>query len=1011
MTSLLIIVLSLFGIMFKECKCQPSFSMNLNATCYQTTARFDTSALECQACSDANQAVADDGQLCTCAGGYKKLQNYGTSDLLSFNCTSCLTMGMAATADRSRCMHCQNVTASLDTVSGECTCRQDGYVLVEKDQAGNWLANKTCLECPTNSIALASDPYTCAFCSHPNAVMSSSGSCTCSTGYNQAGDDWCVLSTYASSILGTYPLSTAATITYTNIVSAIGEEGSSESLSSYPFEQNFLAASSECKNNRNRTACNALANMCAIASYNEGHPTCAFAKGIITTESASGLNSTHGFAEWVISMPLLYYTDTKDNAAALDFQVAVEEKLNFLLAKYSINGTYQGYEVLDGHLQLCGRNPDSKPHWQDIGNAYDNNCIFDLAEMVAGTKGTEFYSLFVTNPSQSRIYPVPITATDYTGSESTSVGRFFLVDVDSSKTGANSNPALVQWASNIHLSIPVQKSSTELLYPPKLTISYSQRKWENVHGSGSRAEASFSVEYTGTFAGMWTAGIALFSVAIVAITVIWLAKTYAMWRLQSISFSTLSWTTILRILLKLAGVASDVLLWIVGFLACLSFVLFKGQSTLYILLPSESGSETEAFRSVLIFIFFGKLAALSVTLWDQMHADVFFFDWEKPQRSDPGKPATVSVWRRILIINRYNDLQVTRLVSIPLTVFLLLLFLIALRLEGLGLNLPSFVLAKEGVTGHSMLQFAVVLFAWVLVGGSQLMIRRVCYNHFVEDLSASFNDLLHSANISCLLMDNAHHGYYIHGKTVHQHADTDLKDLNQQVTREMKLLVKERGLLPGKDTWEMFLHPRFRRQYERVYKNHLRRNLLHSQELRRDLKRATEARGRDLEMDEKKMGDTDARFRDLDEEINAKLMEVSNHFNTFLKNFVMGNDPVYSWREATPGFLFRTLGLPPSIESKEDNDGQNVTSVAGNSASLFYHDSERSYTSLFLMGIEPQLLTFLMMLHAVTDIAFSSTPVSLLVVLGANMVLEYIRMHFGKDNIAKKTMLHARFFL
>mmetsp|Transcript_41209 Transcript_41209/g.66976 ORF Transcript_41209/g.66976 Transcript_41209/m.66976 type:complete len:1079 (+) Transcript_41209:88-3324(+) len=1049
-----------------------SFAQILNGSCINSFDRYDISALDCQTCDPAaNKAVSDDGDLCTCADGYKKVQDSGTSDLFQFTCTSCLSSEMAATQDRSRCMFCQNSTSSLDTNSGDCVCRSDNHVLVEKDEAGNWLANKTCVACPTNTKVLSSNPYECAACSHPDAEMGSDGSCTCNSGYTQAGNDWCVLSSDASTILGSYPLATASEIQYSNVIAQFGDSPSSLSVSSYVFEQMFLAAASECTNDRNRTACNALANMCAAAGFVKGHPTCAIPQNVVTTASTNKLNATHNFEEWVDSAPLLFYTADTKNADALNFTVEVESQLRFLLAIYSFNGTYKGFEELDGHLQLCGRNPNELQNWQLIGTSYESNCVADLQKTIEGKDGTDFYSLFVANPSLTTIYPVPIQidgSDDY-------VGRFFILDVNSSIATTGASPTLVQWASSIEIDIHVQDGASDLLYPPVLKIKYAQRPLSSIQDGGKGAEAKvyFKVNYTGSYDDLWLAGTVLFSLGVVAVIFIWMVRTYVSWRLDSVAISQLSTGKILRIFVSLVELGSNMLLMVVCMLSTIALVLFKGQTTLFVLLPPNGSQEVQAFYATVLFIFFGYLLGLTIRIWEQLHSDVFFFDWEKPKhyaaadgdedgRADSKRSsASVSVWRRILVVNKYTELQSSRLISVPYAIFVIIFLLLALRLYNLALNMPSSDLGREGVPIHPFLRFAVVFLAWLIAAGGQLFFRTMCFQKYVVDQSSVLVDLLHSANISCLILDYRYHGFYLHGKSVHTHTDTDLENLSKQISNETRALVRERGLLPGKDTFEIFFHPRFCRHYERIYKRHYRRNLLRTQRIRRDMRRAADAAGsiqngegrnedhasemRNKTADAKKMSSAEER-------LTKRLIQVSGNFEKFLKDFILGNHPEFTWQEQRQTFCMKFFGLPPHMQSgfdatygfssicgcaedeyvndDEDDDGdremednkdnrqtaKSKNTVADNWArgppmSIFYHDSTNKFNSVFLMGIERQIITFLFLLHAVMDLSFDNTLASVLVVGASNLIIENVRVHFGKDNLSKKTMLHERFFL
>eukprot|EP00472_Partenskyella_glossopodia_P009601 CAMPEP_0197521460 /NCGR_PEP_ID=MMETSP1318-20131121/6740_1 /TAXON_ID=552666 /ORGANISM="Partenskyella glossopodia, Strain RCC365" /LENGTH=1070 /DNA_ID=CAMNT_0043073465 /DNA_START=10 /DNA_END=3219 /DNA_ORIENTATION=+ len=1040
---------------------QSSFTQSLNGNC-SSTDRYDTGALDCQYCdANANKVVSDDGQYCSCADGYTEVA--GGYDLLDFSCSSCLTNGQAASQDNSRCMYCEASTSYLDTSIGDCICLTSGDVLVETDRAGNWLVNKTCMSCPANTRVLSSDAYTCAECANPNAAMQSDGSCLCNSGYTQAGDDWCVLSTLASPILSSYPISTASSITYTNVISKLYGSSSSQSVTSYTFEQMFLAAASECTNDRNRTACNGLGNMCAITGYDSSHPACAKAYSVVSTASQNNLNSTHGFSAWVTSMPLLSYSPNLNNPDALTYSVKPGEQIRFLLASFSFNGTYLGYEDLNGQLQLCGRNPTALQNWQYAGAGYENNCVVDLSDTVSGVKGTTFYSLFVSNPSLSTIYPVPVKVD---GAASDYVGRFFILDVNSSIASADADPTLIQYASDITIDIPIREGSTNKLYVPTISVKYAQRKLSSIQAGGSNAQAAvnFRVSYTKTFDSVWTAGTVCFSLLVVAVVLIWVVRLYVSWKMRA--RPQCSSGAVLRGLALLVGIASDGLLMLVSVFAIIVLILFKGQSSFYLLLPALGSDKITAFEATIVFAFFGRLMALAVRLWDQLHADVFFFDWEKPKRHSfstngdandakvaggGGKkgPGTVSVWRRILVINKYNELQAARLVSVPFALFVILFLLVALKLGNLALDMPSNALYKEGVPIHPYLRFAVVLLAWIVAAGGQLVFQKACRHHYNGDPAVGFSDLLHSANVSCLMLDTTFHGYYIHGKSVHTTADTSLKHLSKQIAHETRALVRERGLLPGKDSFEIFLHPRLRKHYEKIYKRHLRRNLLRSQMARRDVRRAAEAAkaarfGKDKDKNKEKVEEEEARYRDLEEQISDKLMDVSMSFEQFLKDFVMGNDPDFGWKEEMPTFLMRSLGLPPHIQaeklgvdiecmccktsccgcnccdadedSREDDDDDDDSEssnrkpkremkhrasedidgdddvIDGDITSVFYHDPSRRFTSMFLMGIEIEILTFLLLLNAAMDIAFDNFFASILVVAATNLTIESVRV-------------------
>jgi len=79
---------------------------------------------------------------------------------------------------------------------------------------------------------------------------------------------------------------------------------------------------------------------------------------------------------------------------------------------------------------------------------------------------------------------------------------------------------------------------------------------------------------------------------------------------------------------------------------------------------------------------------------------------------------------------------------------------------------------------------------------SQWFVRWAVWDRFVQDRVWQFVDLLSVTNISCLLLQEQTYGYYLHGRSVHDHVDTDM------------LHVRKSSHLPrqtsGKAAWCLF---------------------------------------------------------------------------------------------------------------------------------------------------------------------------------------------------------------
>ena len=58
------------------------------------------------------------------------------------------------------------------------------------------------------------------------------------------------------------------------------------------------------------------------------------------------------------------------------------------------------------------------------------------------------------------------------------------------------------------------------------------------------------------------------------------------------------------------------------------------------------------------------------------------------------------------------------------------------------------------------------------------------YERFIEDRVRNYVDLCSMSNVSVFILENSQFGYYIHGRSVHGRADTDMKEMHENLRRE-----------------------------------------------------------------------------------------------------------------------------------------------------------------------------------------------------------------------------------
>jgi meckelin len=73
---------------------------------------------------------------------------------------------------------------------------------------------------------------------------------------------------------------------------------------------------------------------------------------------------------------------------------------------------------------------------------------------------------------------------------------------------------------------------------------------------------------------------------------------------------------------------------------------------------------------------------------------------------------------------------------------------------------------------------------WLVAVFGQWFLRYAFYDRFYENKLLQFVDMISLANISMFVMDYSYHGYYVHGRSVHPHADTDMKEMKKNLQKE-----------------------------------------------------------------------------------------------------------------------------------------------------------------------------------------------------------------------------------
>ncbi|EQC37668.1 hypothetical protein, variant [Saprolegnia diclina VS20] len=975
------------------------------------TQYFDTPSLSCASCPTGmvgrNAAAA-----CTCSAGAilavnpsQLCWNAWPKPCDARTCVNC-PAATVPSRDGAACLPCDNTTLGIR--NNDCQCRA-GMVLVDRYANATLLAAKTCLPCNNGSVDASG--YVCTLC--PVDMLSGSNGCVCrpgfvSTGIAAIGLLRCVDQGNVSAITAMYPLQSATQVTFAD---------ASRTFTSAIFEHYFTSAAVGCyyySNEDNNGACQTLGNLCVLQMFASSSAACSLLRQLA---SSSRLTTSNGMSGWSATLPFLLYNGGATSILTqtslqltMSFSAAANpgtnDTLQFMLASYTLNGTYLGLHPLSTQLLLC--DPTARGNfgfgldWLRFGLSKTFAYSCDLTAAFASPPNVLLYELYLVDTDKS-LLPVPIRVLNYRDGRNLAVNinraptdvegdqlthRFYVLDAASGVASGYTTPSVVSYASRLLLSIQTQASSVSALYPPVLTIEYT-----SIESPDAIVSSVFQVQYSSSTKAFWSVALALFVLACVVSGCSVLLQYYT-WQRRHTRGSDITASTCTTVLFLSRTLASTLSTWLVGILSVLTgyyLIFFKLQSAVYTLLPEHNPSygvsdEYAPFEIVLVGAAMAKTIALLCTVYVQASVEMFFLDWEKP-RGTPESPSPVSIWRTILVANEWNELQTARGSSLPLTLLGLLWLLLGCEYATLASPQPLVYGMAFGAP-NEYLRFANVVAWWTVLTASQWLWRWLIYERWIsEPRHLLFLDLCTLAKVSCVLLDEAYHGYYLHCRSPYAFADGSMLDLTEQLKQEAAGLTASRGLDGGPDDcqcFELFLTKAWRKRFMKLYgaeeaKTHAQPTLLHDVLERR--------RTNTLLAPPRKAAPS------------PKLVHAGHKLTAFLRSFVDNTDESFRWKMVSgQPCLARYFRLPPDLSAAK--------------TSLFVADAQATgFTSMLFLGLETELVLWNMLVFATCDVWWGNHAISALWTYVAECALVRLRQHWGTRNVAKRTLVDARFLI
>ncbi|XP_019747671.1 meckelin-like isoform X2 [Hippocampus comes] len=936
---------------------------------------FDISSLSCVSCGE-NQQRSPAGLSCICQSGFRTV----TTDLTSIACEACPEDKPAVTQDGYGCIRCPGST----TDEGQCQCPA-GHILLERDVHGNLLDEATCEMCNGNGSAFSVPNSSGDRCERCQASFIKS-SCVCNPPSMLTGG-LCIPPGSLS----------------TNINPSVNFAQLKFSIVSAWFLKNLYSSAAACLNFSNLTACQALGNMCVMNMHSFSGASvdaCGLFNAVFRSQAA--FSSTQDISYWRHNLPWLYYGDEPGLASRVlqtdpvpvNFIFRGRNKntvIKLLAAVYSVRGEFLRWENIGvANLQICPETPIKRTSAFSFGTAYQESCDLSVADLLRAYPEPLFYDVFLDlgGEESRKLLPLPtlVLNQQYNGKfinqESMTnwylSRRMFLVDALSGREKIPSLlPKVIRVANSVKIRFQLVPGTQQgQVFPPLMSVGYKDVLVTDVNAQ--TVSMSFAVEYemdqnearlkTDTALGVLAGLAVLLSVL----------KTVS-WK-RRIASPVVDLRTMLMFFLFYAGDLANVFLAVTVGTGLYWLILYKAQQHASVLLPLPH--QEEQFVTYICCTFALKTVQFLHKLIVQLSVDVFFIDWERPRsKASRNVPANgqqkcdaspVSIWRTYFVANEWNEIQTIRKIRPNFQIMAVLFFLEVLGFSNLALRDPWPTLQRPPqvyTPSYSLImRYGLSATLWLCIGLLQVIFFTVFYEHFVEDKIRQFVDLCSISNISVLVLPQRCFGYYIHGRSVHGHADTNMEEMNSNLRREAESLCGQRGLLPNTDmqTFQVALSTRLRSHYDRIRDSFTKRH------------------GPSRLMDA-------ASFNQSDQNIRA--YQTMNHF---LGSVIDHAHPDMDYIVRDKLALERIMGM----EFLEPND-----------KSIFYNDEGHSFGDTLYYGNEGTLLIFDTLFFCVVDLASQNFVLAAVLTYLQQMIFERIRNSFGRRNLVNKTLVDDRFLI
>ncbi|KAI8044193.1 meckelin [Drosophila gunungcola] len=628
---------------------------------------------------------------------------------------------------------------------------------------------------------------------------SSVGDChSCELGHNFRYQDFCL----ASTLLRPYLHYNAFWQATTN---ARPDSGSPSHFGDLKFVAFF------CLTLRNDTACQQLANLCVLSHFSlEKHSPCsAF---LLTQVSDVVMKYAHSGEQVRSLQPFLFYKKGRSTKELLSktLQMADRQELRLFSTTFGLDGGLKRWGAF--HPEMLNMCPQAAPSLRvalpkqesQVSCQLALDRLIDLANQRANDEFLTVYLNFSSN-WQFLLHQLPVLIENLTPENKRSqpeewqlVKRFQLISASPRDNRLHQTlPRYedghklqlyysLRYAEDIELHYTLDRDQPDRVGLPLIRLRY--RHIEMGSGNASLSQLypfRLRISYEQVKRGWdWL----VLEVALPLLLLLALAA--AVFRLQNLrrrrKTDLCQLGSLMELLLQLAGNVAYALL-----ATALLLLLLQASSPrlLKLLLYPASGLQ---------------LVFLAVQLWRSSQLELFLIDWERPRSSCEGQrlnldssslcssvrtfvaESSVSAWRVLFTANAWIRLSVSQRYS---------------TLGQLFVVIAGYQML-ERFTGDLGLRCCLLAALYLLTYLLQLIGHRL----LVANPLQKFIDLCSLANISLFSLTEPGFGYYIHGRSPHGFADTDMSSMILQLQRTQTMSGR-RGLLMDSDKQAYIILP------------------------------------------------------------------------------------------------------------------------------------------------------------------------------------------------------------